>query len=125
MLKTLRKHHISFKNAFEGLVWAFRTQPNFKIHTSCALIAVGIGWYVKLSLFEWVLLTFVIVWGISAELINTALESVVDLITTEWRLEAKIAKDVSAGAMLIVAIGAIIFALFLLIPKLVQKLFFF
>ena len=125
MLKTLRKHHISFKNAFEGLSWAFRTQPNFKIHAICALIAIGVGWYVELSSLEWILLLFVIVWGISAELVNTALESVVDLITTEWRREAKIAKDVSAGAMLTVAVGAIIFAFFLLIPKLVQKLFFF
>lgn len=118
----LRKHHISFKNAFAGLFWAFRTQPNFRIHALFTALSIIVGWYVNLQPFEWVLLVFVIFWGFSAELMNTAIEATCDLITREWRKEAKIAKDVAAGMMLMVAFGAVITGLLLLGPKLITKL---
>lgn len=121
-MSALRKHHISFKHAFAGLFWAFRTQPNFRIHTVIALISIAIAFYVSLTSFEWILLVFIIFWGFAAELVNTALEAMTDLITTEWRKEAKIAKDVAAGMMLFVAFGAITTGLILLGPKLITKL---
>ena len=122
MKEAIRKHHISLQNALSGLKWALSTQPNFRVHLLLAAIAIGIGWYVSLNFNEWILLTFTIFWGLSGEMINTAIETLTDLVTTEWRKEAKIAKDVAAGMMFTVALGAIVVACFLLLPKLLSKL---
>lgn len=122
MQEKIRKHGISIKHAISGLKWALTTQPNFKIHLILSALAVTIGWYVDLSSGEWVLLVFTIFWGLSSEMINTAIESVTDLVTKEWHEEAKIAKDVSAGMMLTIAFGTILVACLLLLPKLLLKL---
>ncbi len=122
MKETIRQHHISLSNALNGLWWSLTTQPNFRIHFLLALVAIIMGLYVGLSPQEWTLLTFTIFWGLSGEMINTAIEAVADLVTTEWRKEAKIAKDVSAGMMLTIAIGTIVIASLLLLPKLFVKL---
>lgn len=110
MKNVLRQHHISFKNAFAGLFWALRTQPNFRVHIALSLVAVALGRYLQISPIEMTIIVFTIVLGFSGEMINTALEAVTDLVTTEWRKEAKIAKDVAAGMMLTIAIGALIVA---------------
>ncbi len=119
----VKQHHISLKNALAGIKWAVSTQPNFRVHFLLSALAVGVGFFVRLAPNEWVLLVFTIFWGMSAEMINTAIESMCDLITTEWKKEIKIAKDVAAGMMLTVATGSIFVALFLLLPKLLIKFF--
>ena len=58
-----------------------------------------------------------IVFGLGVEMVNTAIEAMTDLITTEWRTEAKIAKDVAAGMMLLTALGTVIVALFIFYPR--------
>lgn len=118
MRETLRKHRDSIKTAIAGLLWSVKTQPNFKIHLILSVLVLGLGWYLGISSVEMAILVFAIILGLSGEMINTALESMTDLITTEWREQAKIAKDVSAGMMLIVAIGAITVALLILGPYL-------
>jgi len=116
MLGALKRHHISFQHAFDGIVWAFRTQPNFRIHLVCSVLAIGLGLYLHITTVEMTIIIFTILLGLSGEMINTALESVTDLVTTEWRQQAKIAKDVSAGMMLLIALGAIIVAIFIFSP---------
>ncbi|MBI5449467.1 diacylglycerol kinase family protein [Candidatus Gottesmanbacteria bacterium] len=116
MRELLRKHHISFKNAIAGILWAVRTQPNFRIHIICSIAVLCSAWYFEVSRTEVALLVFAIVLGLGAEMINTALESMTDLITKEWRNEAKIAKDVAAGMMLLVAVGAVLVGLVILVP---------
>lgn len=116
MREVLRKHHISFKNAFAGLFWALRSQPNFRVHFFFAAVAIYLAKYFQISRVEFIIILFTIVLGLSAELINTSLESMTDLITKEWRQEAKIAKDVAAAMMLTVALGAVIVAAVVFIP---------
>lgn len=120
MVETLKKHHISFKKAFAGLHYAITSQPNFKIHFSLAVIAVLGGFFLGASFLEMTVLTLTVVVGLAAEMINTAIESVTDLVTSEWRKEAEIAKDVSAGMMLLTAIGAMLVAFLILGPKIVK-----
>lgn len=123
MIKTMEKqlhaHHISFKHAWEGLVWAAQTQPNFRVHIVLALLAFFLCWFLDVTSLEFLIILFTVVLGLSAEMINTALESITDLVTTEWRSQAKIAKDVSAGMMLVVALGAIIVAAVIFGPKII------
>lgn len=120
-METLRRHHISFKNALAGLLWAFKTQPNFKVHFTLASIAILLGLYLGVSETEMAVLIMTIVFGFGAEMINTSIESMTDLITSEWRKEAKIAKDVSAGMMLLVAMGTVVLACFILLPKILER----
>lgn len=117
MREAVRRHHISFKTAIAGIRWAVRTQPNFRVHLVLSMLALLGGWFFRVSTMEMLILVFTIVLGLSAEMINTAIESMTDLITREWRREAKIAKDVSAGMMLVTAIGALIVAAVIFIPR--------
>ncbi len=118
----MKHHHISIKNAWNGIVWSFRTQPNFKIHLTCALIAVLAGIFFHISRVEMTIIILTIVFGLGVEMVNTAIEAMTDLITTEWRTEAKIAKDVAAGMMLLTAIGTVIVALYIFYPRIFSSL---
>lgn len=118
----LRYHKISFKCAFEGLFYAFRTQPNFKIHFTLSALALGAGFYLQISRLEMIILVLMIIIGLAVEMTNTAIESLTDLVTSEWKPEAKIAKDVSAGMMLLTAIGAVIVALLIFLPHILEKI---
>jgi diacylglycerol kinase len=122
MEQIIKKHHISFKNAFSGLKYAFVTQPNFLVHGSISLVVILLGLVVKISKIEMTILLTIIILGLAIEMANTAIESVTDLITSEWRKEAKIAKDVAAGMMLLTAIGATIIALFIFTPYFLANL---
>lgn len=114
----MRQHHISFKNAIAGLFWAIRTQPNFQIHFICAIAALVLGTYLQITRTEMLMIIFTILLGLTGEMLNTAVESVTDLVTKEWRQEAKIAKDVAAGMMLTIALGALIIAGYIFVPYL-------
>lgn len=118
MREILRKHTISFKNALAGIFWSVRTQPNFRVHGIVSILVLLLGLYLGLTRIEMIIVVFTIVLGFTAEMINTSIESMTDLITKEWRKEAKIAKDVSAGMMLTVALGAIAVATFIFLPYL-------
>ncbi len=114
MRQRVRKHIISFKAAFAGIFYAFKTQPNFTIHLAAALTVIFLAFYFRVSITEWAILTFTIVLVLTAEMINTSIEAVTDLVTSEWRQQAKVAKDVSAGMVLVASIGAVIIGLLVL-----------
>ena len=116
MKEILRQHHISFKNALSGVKYAFFTQPNFRVHLFLSTLAVIGAKILSISNTEMIIIIFTIVLGIAGEMINTAIESVTDLVTTEWRKEAKISKDVSAGMMLCISIGAFAIACVIFLP---------
>lgn len=110
----------SFKYAFEGIATSFKTEQNMKIHIIMAIIVVILGLLFKITKKEWMICIFAIVIVIASELFNTAIETIVDMITEEKNEKAKIAKDVSAGAVLIVAIGAAIIGIMIFFPKIIK-----
>ena len=112
----------SFKYAIEGVISSFKTERNMKIHVLAMAIVIALGIFLKLSKIEWCIIIITIVMVISAELFNTAIETVVNMITMEKNEKAKIAKDVSAGAVLVTAIGSAIVGLIIFIPKVVNIL---
>jgi diacylglycerol kinase len=114
------KHHtISFKNAFNGLFYALKSQPNYKVHLFFSILAVGAGIALKISYFEFIIIILLIFIGLTIETINTTIEAATDAIDTSWREDIKIAKDVSGAAMLIFAIGSIIISAIIFIPKII------
>lgn len=117
MRDRIRKHTISMKHAVDGLLWAYKTQPNYRVHLIVAVIVILAGVFFNVNTVEWAILITTISMGLVIETINTAIESTSDAITREWKEEIKIAKDVSAAAMLTFAAGAIVVALIIFLPK--------
>lgn len=118
----LKKHTISIKHAYEGMVWAFKTQPNYRIHFLLSMVSLFAAWLLRISYYEFLLVISLIVIGIMVESINTAIELTTDAIDKEWREDIKFAKDVSAAAMLIFSFGAIVIAGIIFIPKILNIL---
>ena len=117
MKKENRKKLInSFKYAFEGIFSSFKTEQNMKIHVILMILVIIFGIILKISKFEWIICIILFGFVISLELINTAIENIVDLITVEKNPKAKLIKDVSAGAVLIAAIASAIVGLIIFIP---------
>ena len=110
----------SFKYAIEGIISSFRTERNMKIHVLAMIIVIALGFFFKLDKVEWSLIIIAIVSVISAELFNTAIETVVDMISPEKNPKAKLVKDIAAGAVLVVAIGAATIGFIVFEPKVIN-----
>ncbi len=96
----------SFNYAIDGIVYVLKTQRNMKIHVLVAIIVILLGLFLNVSKLELLVLIATIALVIITEMINTSIESTINLITSEYHELAKIAKNVAAGAVLIAAINA-------------------
>ena len=107
----------SFKYAIEGFVSSFKTERNMKIHVLAMIIVIILGFYLKINLIEWCFIALAIALVIGAELFNTAIETIVDMVSPEKNPKAKLAKDISAAAVLCFAIGAAVVGIIIFIQK--------
>jgi len=98
----------SFEHAYRGIVYAVRTQRNMRIHTVVAALVLVASLLVGVSPLELAALLLTIMLVFVTEMLNTALEFAVDLVTEDYHPLAKLAKDVSAGAVLVSSIGAVL-----------------
>ncbi len=116
----LKERTLSFKNAFEGLAYSLKTQKNAWIHAIISIFVVVLSFLFELTLQEWIPIVIVIglVW--MAELLNTVLETMVDIISPEIHPLAKIAKDVGAAFVLVAAILSVLVGGMIFIPKLIE-----
>ena len=112
----------SFRYAFAGIWYTFKTQRNAQIHLSIAVAIFILGLTLKLNLTEWAILTLTTGFVISVEMLNTVTETAMDYATTEFNPQVRIVKDVAAGAVLVAAITAVLVGLFVLGPPLLQRL---
>ncbi len=112
----------TFRHALTGLAHAVRTQRNARIHLAVTVVVIGVGVWLQLDLREWALLTLAagLVWV--SELLNTALEVLVDLASPDPHPLARVAKDISAAAVLIAALAAALVGLLTLGPHLLDRL---
>ena len=110
----------SFKYAFAGIKSAFRTERNLKIHITIVLITTIIGVILKLKSWEWIVCISWFAIVIGGELFNTAIEITVNLAMPKIDNDAKRAKDISAGGVLVFAIGSAIIGLIIFVPKLIS-----
>ena len=106
----------SFQHAFCGILTSFVIGRNIKVHYIAALAAILGGLYFGISKVEFLIILLVSTQVICLEMVNTAIERTVDLVTVEYHLYAKIAKDVAAGAVLVAAIFAIIIGGIIFLP---------
>jgi diacylglycerol kinase len=114
----MRRLFRSFGYAFKGLWYACRTQLNFRIHLVATLLAVYLGYHLRISVNEWLWVGLCVTLVLTAELFNTALEYFTDLVSPEYNKSAGHVKDISAAAVTIVAFFALITGLVIFLPKL-------
>lgn len=109
----------SFKYAIQGILVSFKTEKNMKIHILIVILVILAGILLKISKLEWIICIILFSLVIAGELFNTTIETIVDMITLEKNEKAKIAKDISAGAVLVLSLGAAIIGFMIFIPKII------
>ena len=117
--KGIKKFINSFSYPIKGLKYAYRNEQNLTVDVGISLIVLIAGFIFKLEKYEWLIVVFTIGAVIALELINTAIEAVVDLVTEEYHPLAKVAKDTSAAAVFVFAIIAIIVGIIIFLPKII------
>lgn len=117
-INAVQKRINSFTYAFRGLFYCIRTQSNFKIHIAFVVLVVIAGFYFDVSGEEWLWLIFAMGLVLSAEIVNTAIETLTDLVSPTYHEKAGKTKDLAAGAVLVSAITAALIGLIIFIPKL-------
>lgn len=122
MVKVKRNISASFKAALAGLIYAFCNQPNLRRGLLFALLALILSFVFHLSRVEFSLIVGSIFIFFIAEMVNTSLEAVVDLLSEEWNVEAKTAKDIASGMVLLTAIGTIVVGILVFTPYIIDLL---
>jgi diacylglycerol kinase (ATP) len=114
-----KKRIKSFGYAFTGLYELVKSEPNARIHLAATFCAVLAGFLLRISNAEWCIISIAIALVWTAEAFNTVIEKLVDHFFPEYHETARVAKDISAGAVLVCAIAALICGLIIFLPKLV------
>lgn len=112
----MRAFFASFTWAWAGIRAAFASQRNLRVHALAAVFACSLSAWLGLNRLEWLILVLIIALVVVAEMLNTALEATLDLISREQHPQIKFAKDVAAGAVLLAAWAAVIIAFLLWWP---------
>lgn len=112
----MKKFFRSFGYAFQGIVTALQEQ-NFRSHILSALVVMIAGYFSGLSQLEWAVVVMLIALMWALEMLNTAIERIIDLVSPDFHPLAKQAKDVAAGAVLVFAIASAIIGLLIFLPK--------
>ncbi|WP_414731971.1 diacylglycerol kinase family protein [Acetobacterium carbinolicum] len=118
-----RKLKKSFSFAVEGILYTLKTQPNMRIHFGVGFITIAFGFVFQIENYEWLSLVIMIGFVFILEIINTAIETLVDLYTEEYHHLAKVAKDTAAGAVMVAAIMSVCVGLIIFLPKIINWLF--
>lgn len=109
-------------HALNGINYTSNHERNFRIELFFAIAVTIISMVLKVSLIEWAILILVIAMVLALEMVNTAIERCVDLVTQEYKELAKVSKDVAAGAVLIMSMFSIIIGIIIFLPKIIEIL---
>ncbi|RCW65336.1 diacylglycerol kinase family protein [Saliterribacillus persicus] len=118
-----KKDRVGFYYAWNGIILALKTEKNVRIHFIITLAVLLLGVFLSLSQMEWIVLTLTISAVISLELVNTAIERALDVISTEYNESIGLTKDLAAASVFISAIAAFIIGCIIFLPK-ISSVFF-
>ena len=110
----------SIKNSLNGLKVAYKNEQSMYIHLIATVLLLLFSFFLKISMTQWLIVIGIIGLTLVVELLNTAIESTVDLVTKEFHPLAKIAKDTASAAEFILTISAFIISLIIFIPKIME-----
>lgn len=111
----------SFSYALRGIGTVFKEEFNARVHLLAALVVVVLGFVLKVSSWEWIILILVMGGVFTMELINTSIEKLADLYSSEFNPKIKKIKDLSAGAVLVASITALLIGLIIFLPKIMVQ----
>ena len=120
--KDKRKFSGSIKNCLEGINFVITNESNFKKEIVIGIIALLLSYILKISRIEFIIILIMIALVLTSEIINTSIEKVVDLYTKDYNNLAKIAKDVSAGSVLVMSIFSLLVGAIIFLPKIINVL---
>lgn len=109
----------SVGHALDGIHYITGHERNFQIEIACAIAVTFASFLFKVNILEWCILILVIGMVLALEMVNTAIERCVDLVTKDYKELAKIAKDVSAGAVLVMSLFSVILGIIIFLPKII------
>jgi diacylglycerol kinase len=112
----------SVKNCLDGISYVTKNEKNFKREIALGIIALTLSYILKIDKIEFIIVLTMICLVLTTEIINTAIERAVDLVTKEYHELARIAKDVSAGSVLVTSIFSLIIGIIIFIPKIITLL---
>lgn len=114
----VRRFLRGFKCAAAGIIYCLKTERNMRIHFTAALLALGLGYWFRIGSRDLLLVVFAVALVITAEMVNTAVEAVVDLYVRDYHPGARAAKDIAAGAVLVAALNSLAVAYIVFYPYL-------
>ena len=109
----------SFTYAFNGLKLCFASEVNFKVHVLLATTTLLLGIVFRISNTEWLAIIFSIAFVIALEMINTAIEKLCDVVNAAFDPGIKKVKDITAGAVLVAAVGSLVIGVIIFLPKII------
>lgn len=110
----------TFKHALNGIIHVFKKEQNFRIHIVATILVITAGILFSIDNTEWMMIIIAISIVIAFELFNSATEYLCDFVSPDYHDKIKRIKDATAGAVLIAATGALILALVIFVPKLIE-----
>lgn len=120
ILTIMKKFFKGFGFAFNGLKYTFKTQLNFRVHCLLAILVSLFGFYLKINTSEWLWIIITMAVVLMAELANTAIEFIVDIVSPEYNIKAGLAKDIAAALVLIAALMAFTIGILIFLPKILH-----
>ena len=114
---SLKRLFNSFGYAFNGILTVYKTEQNILFHTIIAIIVIGLGIYLKVSTVEFSILIILIGLVLGFEIINTSIKYTIDMLMPNVHPMAKMAKDASSGAVLVISLIALFVGIIILLPK--------
>ena len=108
----------SFRYATAGLRYLIVSQRNARVQSGIGVVALVLAAVLRVSRIEWAIITLLIALVLTLEAVNSAIEATVDLVTSEYHPLAKIAKDVAAGAVWLMAIASVVIGAIIFLPPL-------
>ena len=117
------RYYKSLLHAIDGIIYSIKYEHNMIIIVTAMIVVIGAGFFFKISAYEWLFCITVMSLVAGAELINTSIEALVDLCTSEIHPLAKVAKDCASSASLIFSIGSLVGGLIIFIPKIIEFFF--
>lgn len=117
-----RNFWTAFKHSLDGLKYLFQQERNSKIQLILAILAVGLGMFFELDHMRFAIIFITIGLVLFAEMINTAIEVMLDLYSNEYNEKIKLAKDIASGAVLFISCIAIIVGCCIFVPEILNKL---
>jgi undecaprenol kinase len=112
----------SIKHSIEGIKYAYPQEQSLSLHGALSLIVIGLGFILSISFMQWAIIILSLLFVLSIELLNTAIEATVDLVTEDFHPLAKIAKDCGSASAFVATIASGLICGFIFIERLIQIL---